>query len=71
MGQGGLDQVYLAVVTKVSGRGLSPADSVLSSALALETVRPAAETERTMKENAYEGTWLERTEKPEGLGAMI
>ncbi len=27
MGQGGLDQVYLAVVTKVSGRGLSPADS--------------------------------------------
>ena len=29
-----------------------------------------AEIERTMKENAYEGTWLERTEISEGLGAM-
>ena len=32
--------------------------------------RPVAEIERTMKENAYQGVWLERTEKPEGLGAM-
>ena len=44
--------------------------AVLSSALALEAARSVAEIERMMKENAYEGMWLERTEKPDGLGAM-
>ena len=34
--------------------------AVLSSALALEAARPIAETERMMKENAYQGTWLEK-----------
>ena len=42
-----------------------------SLASPLLAARPVVETERMMKENAYEGMWLERTEKPEGLGAMI
>ena len=33
--------------------------AVLSSALALEAARPVVETERMMKENAYQGVWLE------------
>ena len=33
--------------------------AVLSSALALEAARPVAETERMMKDNAYQGVWLE------------
>ena len=33
--------------------------TILSSALALEAARPVAETERIMKDNAYQGVWLE------------
>ena len=44
--------------------------TALAFASPLLAARPTAEIERTMKENAYEGTWLERTEKSEGLGAM-
>ena len=33
--------------------------TILSSALALEAARPVVETERMMKENAYQGVWLE------------
>ena len=45
--------------------------ALLSLPVSLLAARPVAETERMMKENAYHGVWLERTEKPEGLGAMI
>ena len=41
--------------------------AALAFASTLLAARPVAETERTMKENAYEGMWLERTEKSEGL----
>ena len=34
--------------------------TILSSALALEAARPVVETERMMKENAYQGVWLEK-----------
>ena len=33
--------------------------TILSSALALEAARPVVETERIMKDNAYQGVWLE------------
>ena len=51
---------------------MKPVSALLAFSLAspLLAARPVAEIERTMKENAYEGTWFERTEKPEGLGAM-
>ena len=41
--------------------------AALAFASPLLAARPIVEIERTMKENAYHGVWLERTEKPEGL----